>query len=384
MASLETHQYYNNILEIYASMLKLYDRQAKLEIEGKKDSSEYKQNYEFLYMIREHVYNKIEKDHIPTKEADDYLSFLNAHFDEWMGDNATFLTMISDKQVTVPSFRLYNDFLYRSLTKHILIVEKNEDDEDYNILEQMAIDNAEFEELKKEFGYLSNNGNGYIVHDPEDDDEDYEELDDYDDLDFATQEIYSEALEQAMQLEYKSMDVDLYRIQYHELTLLEYLEDYIANTKDTRLKNELIKIKYRLIFTFPCLENKYLRVPETITSTYILKTAIRNYYNNNDVDLRTVFDVEYSNPIEEMINEELNIISNMDLSSRKYRDKAKAIMHMLNLRANISINIDEVIDDNLHELKREAISNAVSEKSKKLIKESFKTKKELMVTKMLT
>ena len=378
MASRETHEFYNNILEIYASMLKLYDRQAKLEIEGKKDSSEYKQNYQLLYMIREHVYEKYEKSHIPVKEADDYVSFLNTTFNEFLGEEGTFLSMLSDEQVTTPSFRLYNDFYYRSLNKHIVIVEGDDEDD---VLEQMVLDNIEFEELKKQFGYISNDGTGYVAHEPEEDEEDYEE---YEELENQTNQIYMDAYEQTMQMEYKSMDVDLFRIQYHELTLLDYLEDYIANTKNKRLRSELIKVKYRLIFTFPSVENRYLRVPETINSTYVLKTAIRNYYKSNDIDLKTIFDVEYTHPVEEMINFELNTLSNMDMESRKYKDKVKAIMHMLNLKANISINIDDVIDDNLHDLKREAISNATNEKTKKLIKESFKTKKELMVTKMLT
>ena len=379
MASMETHKYYNNIMQMYASMLKIYNAQAKLEIEGKIDSEEYKTNYQYLCMIRDHIYNKYEKQEIPIKETNNFLEFLNAYFDEYMGEDDNFLSMISDEQFTCPAYRLYNDLFYYNLNKHIIIIEDGED-EDYNILEQMAIENAEFDELKKNFGYASNDGSGYILHEPEEDEDDEE----YEELEELTNNIYLDAFQEAMEIQCQSMDVDLYRIQLHELTLLEYLEDYIKNTTNKHLRNGLIKIKYLLTFTFPSIENKYLRVPETMTSTLILKTAINNYYHNNDQDLKNVFDVEYSAPIEDMINLELETLSNMETEAKKTKDKVKAIMHMLNLKTNISINIDEVIDDNLYELKREAISNATSENSKKLIRESFKTKKELLVTKMLT
>lgn len=313
-----------DIIKFNKNLESVYNTLADLEINGQINSEEYDKNVYYIQLILETINKKLSSLHLDDAtmiEIDETLAALN-RFDE---------------------------------EGHDLIIDLLELETDNSVRRTMM-----------QIYYLSIETNsGYIIEDAMEVSEEEEEI--------------AESLEEELIESIEEEEaVELMKDKIFASTLLDYIIDYIAKEKNTRIKNELIKVKYRLIYLIKSLEISFVNNPRNFSKTALYQELLLATYKEHE----SVYETNYTELVKSNVLLEVDYIVNLDDEYYKnIKNKVRAILRSLYIKANLSINYDLSIIDYLKDIYTDALASTKSSISKKNIKESFAIKKELSVQK---
>lgn len=314
------------IVKLNRSLEKLYDKLAKLEIEHKEDSQEYQDIKSYIEMTLEVIDKKYRTAHFDDEEIiqiNSDLTLLN-QFD-LTGDDFIIdvLELCEENRIRRTCMQLY----YESLRRHAYLI----DDE-----------------------YTSP------------------------DMDPILLDAVNEQVEEALELEDKILEL---KDNLLDNTLMDYLMDAISKEKNKTIRKYLIQVKYRLIYMLPSLERAFLSGGFKFTKTPVYQELLR--LEIEDEDTIDEFYDDYTAPLEETIKFELTYLASLDkeyLSNTK--NKARALLRKLYVRASMSINFDQETEKSIHTFKNKLIEENDSPITTGNIDEAMKLTKELEMPKI--
>ena len=195
--------------------------------------------------------------------------------------------------------------------------------------------------------------------------------------DFTSEEL--EVLDEIMTEEIKLEDnLDLLKDKLLSHTLVSYIEEAIQNEKNPKVKNELIRVKYRLIFLIPNLEDNYIRIPDDYLKVPVYQELLRlNIEEHPDLYYECFLE-----PVLPVIEKELDkLFSVNDTANKGYIQKTKLILRKLYIKTFISIIYDETLLSELTD-KRDVLKDTTeSSFDKRNIDDVFKLSKHLSIVK---
>lgn len=308
----------NDIIKFNESLEKIYETLAQLEIDGKTDTQEYQDNISYAKLVVEVIKKKL-KSLTATPEE------------------------IIDFEKTIGKLNRLNE------NNHDILVD---------ILELST--NNKMRRLCMQIYYYSLKNGSYIIEDEYVDESfDKEIIDEYIDESFMHED-----------------EIEYLKDKLIANTFMDYLLDAIKEEKDLEIKNELIKIKYRVIYLYEHLEAIFLNDQINFTKTPIIQELFNLKVEENDCDLEEI----YIDPVDETIKAELKYLS--ELNEDYYNSKknvVRAILRTLYIKTYLSINISKVSINNLDKYKKSI--KPKSENSKQYIENAYKLKKELTTLK---
>lgn len=327
-----------------------FNRLSDLEIANNIDSEEYKKELKVISIYRNEINTLLSKNKLDIKEVLELVYFFKKEL-KIFDDDETIVNLAIAGNGNNSFIFLYNLFYEYFIEKNINI-EDYDSPEDY-INEQKRIES------------LTSDNEEYDDEDVIEDIEDIEEIEDEDAVSVDINEYIDEYNKVAS-------DIDKLKVYLELTTLLSLTVDRINKEENTFVKNELIKFKYRLIYLFPILTDKFLGLPDRLYSQSMIKKLLSNYMNNSNPDINDIFFQEYSNSLLYDIEEWIAFIQNT--KEEVYNNEpynAWLTMTILSMKTNISLVIDDYQRDILVKMKRDAISEADSEYTKKLLYEVF-------------
>ena len=334
-------------LKMHKSLEHLYNKLADLEINNKENTQEYKDILNYIKFTNEIIDKKLNDEHIEPQDAYNYKNFLlhlnNSH-------SCDFLESICNLSEINYIKRFYNELYKISL--------KDEDMIDLNTPLDLdsAIKNAIIDELGEDI--YQDDTDVYLDND--DDTEEVELLDDidYDEFKYLLDNITD------------TKDNLIYNLFY------DYLDEYINKEKDEYIKNNLIKVKYRLIYLSKDLEDSLINNGKVKTRTNIYKEILikqESIYQHK-------YDELFIEPLIDEINNNVNEIINHD--KNYYKDKNNIIKNILLIiltKVNLSLNYDPVFKTQMNDFKKDLIKEAKCKESIESIKDSFNLTKSISI-----
>lgn len=312
------------ILRFYQGLEKVYETLADLESKQKMDSSAYAENIEYVKMFLDIVKEKFKKIHFDDAsliEAEATIASLN----QLDNENQDFVIDVLELKKNLAARRL-------CMVLYMIARENN-------------------------IGYLEED----IVASP------------YPEYKAIADEMILEEFE-------KEDELDLIKDHLFANTLMDYLLEAIQNEKDEEVRDELIHIKYRLIFMLPTLEPRFVNEPYHFTKTALYQSLLQLKVEDNP----ELYQEEYSYTLQNTIEYELIYLSKLPPTYyRTKKNKICLLLRIIYLKASMSINYSPSVDYYLKETLEELISSAKNQKTKESLTEAFAVKKELTMPKIV-
>lgn len=328
-----------DLVKLNASVEKMYNHLAKLEIKGLIDSDEYKEYLSLIDTASDIINKKIRNFTCTPKELENYeilLTQLNRLEDHDMIIDVLDLTKNNKIRRTI--MQLY----YYSIINHVMYEETEDITKKY--AEEYGIDISDYE-----------------------DKEDYE-----DDI----KEMYEEDLKEAYLSEVNEDDFMYAKSKVEAHLLLHFLEEEITNQKNKRIKNTLIRVKYRLIYILPIIERNFINNPKKCANPN-LYMELYNYQvekTNDDIKDITVR-LDYENA-----RAELDYLSGLsDEYLKNTNNRISTILRSIYLRMLLSMQLTKENDNALLEDKDEI--DYKSNKTKEYVEKAYRLKKEISTLK---
>lgn len=167
------------------------------------------------------------------------------------------------------------------------------------------------------------------------------------------------------------------------LTLFEYLLEEINKTVSIKVRNQLIKVKYRLLFLYPELELYFLYNKDNHSKAVSVSKYLLNVLKNIDTDCEAFKEIcegyLYKNIIELATR-----ISKLDEDFFNIeKNEIIVLIRGIIIKTFISINFDLSISQKLEQDKSELLNNTKSEKAKQYLLQSFSLNDKLNVPKIV-
>lgn len=143
--------------------------------------------------------------------------------------------------------------------------------------------------------------------------------------------------------------------------LMDYVLDEIEHIDDVNIKNELIKYKYKILMMDRQMIKRFINDKECFTTEYYYFKELYPFLNED-------YDLEWS--YIEPLREELNFVLLDILNNRKKDDKD--YFKILFLRACLSINFSNNLDEEFKETVKTHFKKRKSKKNKEKIEKALK------------
>lgn len=319
------------ITKLNKTLESMYTELAELEILGLQYSKEYDKNISYIQMILDVINKKI--------RALDFTNEDLIEIDEKLG-----------------AINGYND------EEHNFILDLFE-----------LSENNHMRRLCMQLYYISiENDCGYNI-------EDIEDKDKYVDSELAENEELQEKCEEYLdELIKKENEVELLKDKLFSHTLMQYLLDAIESEKNIEIKNELIKVKYRLIYLLKDLERRFINNPKKFSRVNFYQELLKE----REKDDEEIYMYLYTEPIKEEIEAELNYLSKLnDSYYSNIKNRICVILRVIYIKTYLSMNFDTRIDKELKDIQQQVINETESDISRENVIKSFEIKKELSVPK---
>lgn len=308
----------NNVLE------KIYNELAELEINNKTKDKEYLDNLLLIDAIKDLIRKKFQNLSITTTEIIDFESNI-ANLNDL--NNSNFILDIFELKENNKIRRLLMQIYLYSLKNYIVEINKT----NYGLSEEDFDTTEDFEEF-------NNNINEDITENVR---KEY-------DFEYAKEKVIANLL-------------------------MKYLLEEINTQEDKYIKDTLIKIKYRLIYTLSTLEPQFLKDPNNFVKEN-LYLELYNYEVENVID-----DIEDLAIIPDLktAKEEIEYFENIEDEFYENKDNIiKIILRSIYLKTMISLQLSSKSDRTLNRKKRNI--KYKSEKTKEYINKAYTLKKDII------
>lgn len=308
------------IIQLNKAYERIFNTLAELEVNGQTNSDDYQINLDYLNITKEIIdkrINALDFDEEELMEAEEFIACLN-RLDDKNHDIIIDILCLSKEN----SARKLVNQLYMISRKNNMFVMTDEQpiSDDFTEEEKESIEDELVDEIIKE-----------------------------DELDILKEDLLSH-------------------------TLMEYILEAIQNEKNTRVKNELIRVKYRLLFLLDTLGNSFRRNPNNFTKVPVFQELLKIKYTEE----KSLYYEDFLEPIKGMLLDFIDTISALDKDEIKgYKDKAKFILFKLYLKTFISIIYDDDFHKEIVEATEQIKEDAKSDFAKKNIDDIFKLNKSL-------
>lgn len=308
----------NNVLE------KIYNELAELEINNKTKDKEYLDNLLLIDAIKDLIRKKFQNLSITNTEIIDFESNI-ANLNDL--NNSNFILDIFELKENNKIRRLLMQIYLYSLKNYIVEINKT----NYGLSEEDFDTTEDFEEF-------NNNINEDITENVR---KEY-------DFEYAKEKVIANLL-------------------------MKYLLEEINTQEDKYIKDTLIKIKYRLIYTLSTLEPQFLKDPNNFVKEN-LYLELYNYEVKNVID-----DIEDLAIIPDLktAKEEIEYFENIEDEFYENKDNIiKIILRSIYLKTMISLQLSSKSDRTLNRKKRNI--KYKSEKTKEYINKAYTLKKDII------
>lgn len=307
----------DDILKLNETALKQYEILAELEINGKKNSGDYKKVIANLKMIAEVINKKFDSLNITDEELLEFDASLAQKYD--YEDEDILLEVLAQNLNNLPAKRLSMQIFNYSLINYCYCIED--------------------EYIAEEFAEYADEVNEMVEED-------------------ANREI----------------DFELIKDRLINYTFLAYLEEAIKNETNKEVKEILIKTKYHTLYLLFTIEHNFLRDQDNYGNPQTFKEAVTCQESNVDLE------DEFIKPNEETIIEHLKCIASLpNTYYDTLENNVKIYLMSIYIKTLISINISKPTDRRLNALREKL--KLKSEKSRKYIDETYNISKRLSVVK---
>ena len=308
------------LIKFNKALENVYNTLAELEINGQIESEEYQENVDYLDMIKEVIDKKVralDLDEEEIMEAEEFIAGLNRLDDK-------------DHDIILDVLNLSEENSVRKLVYQLYII--------------------------------SRKSNMFVMTDEQPISDEFDE----DEKELIEDELYDEIV--------KEDELDLLKEDLLSHTLMEYILDAINNEKNTRVKNELIRVKYRLLFLLDTLGNPFIKNQKHFTKVPILQELLVCKYKEEP----KLYNEDFLEPIRGVLTDFIDTISAVDKDEIKgYKAKAKYILFKLYLKTFVSIIYDEAFHQEMVNTKDAIKEDAKSDFARENIDDIFKLKLEL-------
>ena len=326
---------------------KLYKRLTELEINGLKDSDDYRLIIDFIRDIDSENDNFFKKASYYDDETNEII------------DNIIGMNKFSDNYIEYIG-ECKNTKLKRFLCQY----------------EQCALIRDDFpnEMLMQENSFINING----MQLPAEEAIDVVECMDENSANFI-REFLNEVKEKTYEI-YSTYNYLLYcrnALQHH--TAADYLEESIKNERNKKIKNKLIEYKYMMISIYKYLEAPFLKNPNNYSRTAFYQDILKDYYEDN-----IEFFVDWDQYYQEQVNDVLANI--MDKTNTKYtnlKERYHDKLLSIYLKVFSSISSSEKTFIHIDNGKRIALEMAKNKLSQNVIKNSLDLDQDLLLSKKL-
>ena len=309
-----------DIIKFNKALENIYNTLAELEINGQINSEDYQLNIEYLEMTKEIIdkrINALDLSEEELMEAEEFVASLN-HLDD------------KNHDIIIDILCLTRENSTRKLVYQLYM--------------------------------LSRRKNMFVMTDEQPISDEFSE----DELEFIEDELYQEVV--------KEDELDILKENLLSHTLMEYILDAISSEKNSRVKNELIRVKYRLLFLLDTLGSSFINNQRKFTKVPVYQELLKIKYNEEP----ELYYQDFLEPIKGVLTDFMDTLSAVDKDEIKgYKDKAKYILFKLYLKTFISIIYDEEFHQEIVNAKEQINMDAKSDFARENIEDIFRLKKDL-------
>lgn len=354
---------YNKVIENNNIIDKIYTRLSDLEINNEKNNEEYNNLLAIIKkysLINERIMKKYSLSDgdlfyfmnslLQTNEDAKTEDEFNLSFDNVK--NIRFVNYVSEESIYYDDDYFKENYLKNELCIYLNNVE-------YNVEDALKA-------LKTKFNYTEEEAKEYM-------DEILEEYQKQDDPVF----------EQSNLLNNYERKITKAEENLYIHTQMSYLLDAIENEKDIKVKNLLIKYKYKYIACYKTLEDFFLKNTNDFIKTNFYQKRILEIVNKDSKEAKNFMDA-WNEYYLQVIESLITVLVSLDNGNKlKSKEKARNILVNCSIKAYSSI----LLSDKFHKLSNnydfKAIQAAKSEEIKALLSDAKKLKKDLILSEKL-
>lgn len=354
-------QIVNDIIAFSNSAMKLYDKLAELDYNGLIGSKEWNDSIDLLRYIQDYENKKFDQLNVESLDFQKHLLKLTKMYN--LRGQDLLYTLTTTRESDLGAIRFISKEQSFEVRNNIILPDISLSKEEVReIMEELGEDAVQF--YDDEDNKISSDD--FFNYKRELDD-DFDEEDEEEELD-----------EKTIEEETDNNHVSLLRNEALSHTYISYLNEYIKNTTDKKLKMALLKVKYRTIGINSTLEEYFLDRGPYFLMPKLFQRCIEVEIKRKERAYKEHYLYCLENEIEESLYEFSTIENpNPSLSNGGLITLIETIF----TQACNSLNPSYVLEGNLEVFKQNTLKTSKSDYAKERIKESFSLKKELTISK---